>query len=245
MTTLKNSLLSYAFASSEASTLLLKFEGHPEGLQHCSMQQSLASGTLWQTTVGGPCLQYLPKHPCPHPSWSLGACTHPKAAFQRELLLNWSSLEVLVGTWAPLEGPISISSRFVVFLLLWWLQLDVSFFLWVCLRHQQHPFEMSFKNCVMKSHCLDACMLWHFHGALEHLKLGQFRNTNIPTGLTAYVFNVSWQRPRELCLGKLLLCKLLCLYYSDVSVELQALFSCVVVETVMVPQHPLSCRKSN
>lgn len=63
MTTLKTGLLSYAFASSEVSTLLLKFEDHPEGLQHCLMQQSSGNATLWQSARRGPCLQCLPKHP--------------------------------------------------------------------------------------------------------------------------------------------------------------------------------------
>lgn len=66
-------------------------------------------------------------------------------------------------------------------------------------------------------------MLWHFCGALKHLKLGQLRNTNIPSGLTAHLSDVSRQRLYELCLGKLLFCKPLGLCYSDVvSVGLQA-----------------------
>lgn len=100
--------------------------------------------------------------------------------------------------------------------------------------------------CVVKSHCQDARALWCFRGASEHLKLGQFRNTNILHGSTAHLSNVPRQRLYGLRLGRSLLCKPRRSHYSDVvSVELQALVSCVVSEILMGPQRPLSCSKSN
>lgn len=115
----------------------------------CSRAQPVQPSS--RAPAGRPCLQCLPKHPCALSPQSPGARACHRAAFWRELLLNGASLEVPVGTWAPLQVPVSISFRFLVFLLHGWLQLDFCFFHWIHLRHQQHPFGVSFKYlCIEK-----------------------------------------------------------------------------------------------